>query len=184
MKTTHNPRFEPTVDLEDERANEEAKCSKCGRTHPRDQLELTFQRPDAVVALEKARRASEVKESDDLCVMRSERFFIRAVLPLSVQEWEEPYRIGVWVEVERTVFERVLELGYDSAQHQTPPFQARLANDIPSFPSTCGLPVRVQLTGPKTRPDVLVPQIDHPLHREQCLGITAHRANEYSGYFA
>ena len=163
-------------------ATAEMKCSKCGNIHPRDELKLSFQRPDAVVALPEAQRKSEVQESDDLCTMRSGRFFIRAVLPLPVREWEHPYRIGIWVEIERAAFDRVLALWDDPAQHEEPPFRANLANDIPSFQSTRGLPVRLQLTTPKTRPVVLVPECDHGLHREQRFGITAHRASEYSSY--
>jgi len=115
---------------------------------------------------------------------KSGRFFIRAVLPLRVVDWDNPYRIGIWVELDRVAYARVLELWDDPSQSKEPSLHAKLANDIPSFPSTCGMPVRLQLTGPKTRPDVLVPAGDHPLHREQCLGITSHRANEYSTYFA
>jgi hypothetical protein len=165
-------------------ATTDARCSKCGEGHPRNELELTFERPDAIVALPKSERESGVKESDDLCTINGKRFFVRSVLPLPVEEWEEPYRIGIWVEVERAAFDRVLELWDDPAQHREAPFQAKLANDIPSFPPTCGLRAHLQLTGPKTRPDVLVPESEHPLHREQCLGITAHRASEYSSYFA
>ncbi len=164
-------------------ATAEAKCSKCGKIHARNELELTFQRPDAVVELPESRRKSEVKESDDLCTIKWERFFIRAVLPLPVREWGDSYRLGIWVEVERATLDRVHELWDDPTQDKEPPFQVKLANDIPSLPSTRDLPVGLQLTGPKTRPDVLVPESEHPLHREQCLGITAHRASEYSSYF-
>lgn len=160
----------------------QAKCATCGKIHPRDELELSFKRPDAVVALSKVQRESEVQESDDLCRIRSERFFIRAVLPLPVEGRDEPYRIGIWVEVKQAAYDRVLGLWTDPAQNREPPLEAKLANDIPSFSSTCGLPVRLQLTGPKTRPDVLVAESDHSLHREQCAGITAHRASEYSSY--
>lgn len=162
----------------------EAKCSKCGKVHARDELELAFKRPDPVVALSEPQRQSDVKESDDLCSIRSERFFIRAVLPLPVAEWAQPYRVGIWVEVERPTFDRVRELWRDPRQDREPAFEAKLANDIPSLPPTSGLSVRLQLTSPETRPDVLVPASEHPLHREQCIGITAHRASEYSSFFA
>ncbi len=163
-------------------ATPQVKCSTCGRIHLRDELELSFERPDAVAALPEGQRKSEVRESDDVCAIRSEQFFIRAVLPLPVHESKDPYRIGIWVEVERATFDRVLKLWDDSAQHEEPPFGATLANDIPSLQSTRGLPVRVQLTTSKTRPVVLVPECDHGLHQEQCVGITAHRASEYSSY--
>lgn len=163
--------------------NDEVACSQCGAVHPRSMMELSFKRPDAVMALPEERRKVEVQESDDLCAMRSGRFFVRGVLPLRVVEWEKPYRIGLWVEVGRTTFDRVQELWDAPDQDKEEPFFAVIANEIPSFPSTIGLKVKLQLTGPTSRPDILVSESEHPLHREQHLGISVHRANEYSSYF-
>jgi hypothetical protein len=162
----------------------EPTCAQCGEAHPRDELELAFRRPDAVAALTETQRFTQrVKESDDVCEYAGE-LFVRAVLPLPVEGWDEPYCIGLWVKVDRSAFDRVLELWDDPAQSDEPPFDAAIANDIPSLPSTLGLPVHLQLTSPTSRPYALVPACAHPLHREQCAGITAHRASEYSGFFA
>ena len=166
-------------------SRDDIECALCGKAHPRDELELAFVRPDAIAALTDAqRRVKLLEESDDLCETRAGEHFVRAVLPLPVDGWDEPYCIGIWVRVEADVFARVLALWEDPAQSDEPPFDVRLANDIPSFPETNGLPVQLQLTGPTSRPYVLVPPSAHPLHREQCDGITAHRASEYSGFFA
>lgn len=162
---------------------EEVECPCCGKWHPRSAMELSFKRPDALVALPDEQRKSGAKETDDLCAIWPDRFFIRGVMPFQVLEWNAPYRIGVWVEVNRTAFDRVRDLWDAEDQDQEPAFAATLANDIPSFPSTVGLPAVLKLTGPKSRPDVLLPESEHPLHREQCLGISSHRANEYSNYF-
>lgn len=162
---------------------DEIPCAQCGKIHLRNAMELSFKRPDAVVALSKEQRKAEVRESDDLCTIRADHFFVRGVLPLTVDGWDTPYRIGVWVEVERATFDRIRDLWGAPDQHKEPAFSATLANDIPSFPSTVGMLVELQLIGPTSRPDVLVPGSDHPLHREQCQGITSHRANEYSSYF-
>ena len=163
---------------------DEIECALCGKAHPRDELELAFRRPDVIAALPESQRfGKRVRESDDLCEYAGEHF-VRAVLPLPVDGWDEPYSIGIWVRVEPGVFQRILDLWEDPAQSDEPPFDAWLANDIPSFPETMGLPVQLQLTGPTSRPYVLVPPSAHPLHREQCSGITAHRASEYSGFFA
>jgi hypothetical protein len=97
-------------------ATAEAKCSQYGKIHARSELELTFKRPDVIASLPEGDRRSDVKESEDLCSLRSERFFIRAVLPLPVEEWKSPYRIGIWVEVQRNAFDRVLQLWEDPAQ--------------------------------------------------------------------
>jgi len=163
---------------------DEAMCSMCGKVHPRNELEMSFRRPDVVAAFPEEQRKTDVKESDDLCVIKWERFFVRAVLPLLVKEWDGPYRIGVWVEVEKNAFDRIRDLWKDPAQGKAPPFLARIANEIPLLPHTNELPVLLQLTSPTDRADVIVPESEHPLHREQRLGITAHRANEYSRYFS
>jgi hypothetical protein len=163
--------------------SDQAVCAQCGEVHSRTSLELSFKRPDSVFDLPDAQRKAEVRESDDLCTINDDRFFIRGVIPLRVEEWEKPYRIGVWVEVERMVFDRVRELWDDPEQGKEPSFPARLANEIRSLPSTNGTVVNLQLTGATSRPDVLVPGSEHPLHREQCLGISAHRAGEYSSFF-
>ena len=162
--------------------SEMIQCSTCGKPHPRAEMELSFKRPDVIAALTEDERKTDATESDDLCALRKERFFVRATLPLRVDEWNEDYHIGIWVEVGRETFSRILDTWTDPDQEKEPPMPAMLANDIPSFEPTCGMAVTLQLTGPTTRPQVLVPESDHPLHREQCLGISAHRAIEYSSY--
>lgn len=90
-------------------------CVQCGAEHPLEALELTFRRPDAIVALPAERRALEVRESDDLCQMKECRWFVRGVLPLLVYERDLPYRIGVWVEVDEAGFQHIRERWDDPA---------------------------------------------------------------------
>ncbi len=159
-------------------------CECCGQDHPLEELELTFRRPDAVVSLSKEEREESVHENDDLCVIGDTRFFIRALLPLPIEGREIPYNIGIWVEADQSTFERVYELWSDSEQENEPPFSVRIANNIPTLSSTSGLVSTLQLTGPTTRPIVLVQQSQHQLYSEQSKGITAHRAHEYSSLLA
>jgi hypothetical protein len=72
------------------------KCAHCGKAHLPSEIELSFRRPDPIFKLPKDKREG-VHESDDVCRIRKERFFIRAVLPLPVKEWKRAYNIGVWV---------------------------------------------------------------------------------------
>lgn len=156
-----------------------AVCGQCGELHPIDGLELTFFRPDVVVELAKEQRERDVRESDDICVIRGERYFIRATLPLPVLESEIPYRIGVWVEAEEADFRRIYELWSDEHQANEPPFTVRLANTIPTVPDTRGLGAELRLTGPTTRPEIFM-HSGHPVADQQRQGITAHRAYEYT----
>ena len=158
----------------------ESVCASCGKAHELSDLELTFFRPDSIVAMPKDQREMDVKETDDLCSIRMERFFVRAVLPLPVEEWASDYAIGLWVEVSETSFFRIVETWRNEDQDQEPAMEARLANRIPHLPDTLDLPVRLRLTGPRTRPTIDVQESEHPLHREQCIGITPHRASQYT----
>jgi hypothetical protein len=158
------------------------RCAECGKEHPRSALELSFKRPDAVVALSKAEREARCKESNDLCSMDGERFFVRGVLPLPVAGRQEPYCIGLWAEISAQAYERIWKLWDEPDQSSEPAFQATLANDVPGG-ATLGLRVKVALTGPTTRPDLFVVEVSHPLFEEQRAGISSHRAYEYSSLF-
>lgn len=157
-----------------------AVCGQCGQLHAIESLELTFFRPDAVVGLPREERERDVRESNDLCVIRRDRYFIRATLPLPVHESDVSYRIGIWVEAKEADFQRIYELWDDENQADQPSFLVTLANTIPTVPSTVGLVAELRLTGATTRPEVFVLRSGHPLDDQQHDGITAHRAYEYT----
>ncbi|MEP7075047.1 MAG: DUF2199 domain-containing protein [Acidobacteriota bacterium] len=159
------------------------KCSQCGSLHPLDEMELSFKRPDPIAELSEEDRKLKVNESDDLCTIEWKRYFVRAVLPLQVPESEYTYQIGAWVEIDENAFQIVRDNWDNPDQEQIPPFDAKLANEIPLVISTLGLEVQLQLTGPTTRPAINLNRSSHPLYYEQLDGISAHRAFEYTRYF-
>lgn len=158
-------------------------CSVCGEYHPVSDMELSFRRPDRICEMPEAEREAECQESDDICVIRREHFFVRGVLPLPIPGGNQPYRIGLWVELNEEDFRRVLELWEEPAQAHEAPFAVRIANHIPQLPETLGLCASLRLTGPATRPDVLVGDPEHPLHVEQLNGISRDRIDEYNHLF-
>jgi hypothetical protein len=158
-------------------------CAQCGKEHLLVELELSFRRPDALVAIPEPERGQRVQESNDLCVIDGSRFFIRTVLPLPVESRVLPYNIGLWAEIEQATFERVYALWSESSQVDEPPFQARVANAVPNQADTVGLSARLHLTGPTTRPRLVLESTAHSLFGEQSFGISAHRAHEYSSLF-
>ena len=157
-----------------------ATCAVCGTRHDEELLELSYKRPDPVVELSQEERMLDVFENDDVCVVNDDRYFLRVTLPIPVNGRTEGYQIGVWVEVSRDEFQRVGDLWSEPGQAAEPPMKATLANEIRHHAGSFGLPVLLQLTGPKTRPQVFVVDATHPLGVEQRRGITPHRASEYS----
>jgi hypothetical protein len=160
--------------------NNTVVCSVCGKSHRKSESELFFQRPDVVHVLSEEERENRCKSTSDAWMLDGERFFLRGLLPLPVRDESRRYNIGVWAEVSREVFTRVNELWIDPAQSAEPRMPAALANELPLVSDTLGLSVAVQLTGPSTRPEYYVATTEHPLYSEQGLGISAHRALEYS----
>lgn len=159
-------------------------CAKCGEDHPLEEMELTFRRPDDAAALSPEERQALLQESSDLCIIKGERFFIRAVLPLPVGDREEPYRIGLWVEVSQPHFERVYDLWESEDQLSEPPIPAIVANDIPITAGALGHPAELRLSGPDIRPSVFLKPSAQPIYLEQSQGIDVHRIAEYTALFA
>lgn len=150
-------------------------------------MEPAFARPDAYVALSADRKENAAKASNDLCRIDDpgsagpSRHFVRAVLPVRVEDREVPFRWGLWVEVSGDAFREVVARWSDPEQHAQPPFESTLANHIPSYPETLGLPCRLQLTGPTTRPSILfAAELAHPLAAEFRSGVSERRALEWS----
>jgi hypothetical protein len=158
----------------------ERPCVSCGKVHSIDDLELTFKRPDVIFALPSAERESRTKETDDLCALDWQRYFVRAVLPLPVHGRDADYCLGVWAEIDEPSFRRIVDTWSMEDQSAEPIFQGTLANCVRGLPDTLGLSVGVQLMGPKKRPRLQVAESGHPLFLEQQNGITAHRASEYT----
>ena len=159
-------------------------CSVCGEQHPAGAMELSYRRPDETAALSDQERSQFVQENADLSVLKGERFFIRAVLPLPVESRTRPYNVGLWVEVSRTAFERIYALWDEPSQVAEPPFEARVANDLPFMQSTLGTPAHLRLSGPTSRPEVFVSPLHEALYEAQVKGITQHRASEYTALHA
>lgn len=160
------------------------KCSQCNEEH--QLLQPAFLRPTAVVGMPRDDRALRVKESDDFCIIRpwmeerTERFFIRCVMPVTVRDLAEGTAWGLWAELEQGDFETTLLHWRDPDQAKVPPFNGRLANTIRHYPETLGLPVSVQLTGLKTRPALQFDaSVGHPLAAEVRAGVTIHRVDEW-----
>ena len=161
--------------------SDKVTCSTCGKVHSLADSELVFGLPDEIFALSKEERSSRCCLGDDICALDQQRFFVRGLLPLPVHGRAQAYRIGLWAEISVEVFRRIHALWSDPAQSEEPRLPGILANQLPLNEETSSrLPILIQLTGPKTRPEFYVQRVDHPLYAEQTRGIDEHRALEYS----
>ena len=160
-------------------------CARCGEEHDLSDLEPRFRRPDAYLAVPQDERERRAAAGDDWCRLRSadgsrHEYFLRVLLPIPIRGETQPRRWGIWVEVSEGAYDRANELWDDPAQAAEPPFPGRLANTLPGYPPTLGLPGYVQLTGPASAPTFsLDPEVVHPLATEQREGVYPERVLEW-----
>jgi hypothetical protein len=150
-------------------------CATCGDTHEGLPTDHGWRLPDVVWAIPEERRSTEAKFNSDLCQFGG-RFFIRAVLKLPFNEQPGFYAWGPWVELQEPDFYRYVEL-YDKDGTDEPMVSGTLANEIPSYQPTLGLPVMVQFQNSTSRPTLKV-AAGHQLADEQTRGIDNRRYHE------
>lgn len=147
-------------------------------------MEPTFNKPQAYVELPPALRAKCKPNNTDYCVIEPEtereRFFVRAVMPAQVVGRQCPMHWGVWVE-----FLTLKGIKYYAANEYEvgKVFEVVLANRLPGYPETVGLPGRLKIVHPKQRPRFYPHNPAggdrHPLVEELCAPVAEHRVTEW-----
>ena len=133
--------------------------------------------PDAVWELLEDRRSRLARLTPDLCEFEG-GFFIRAVLELPFSEQPGHFAWDPWVELPEQHYRRYVELYHEDASDE-PMVPGVLANEIPAYPSTLGLPVLVRFRDRSSRPGVHVAETSHhALAAEQSRGIGNQRYHE------
>jgi hypothetical protein len=143
-------------------------------------MEMRFVLPDPIAELGPQEISKRCRVTVDLCDMDDKRFFVRGLIPLTIQEKERPYCISAWAEVSWPSFQTILKNWGDPNQANCDPIPGLLANTVPPHDGTVGLKLNVRFTGAEVLPTFDLTACDHPLALEQEHGISAHRAIEYT----
>lgn len=152
-------------------------CSICGEEHEGLITDWAYTLPDVVWAIPEAERKERARFNSDLCQF-GERHFIRCVLSVPFVEAPGYFGWGSWAEVDRSTFERYLEL-YDEDGSTEPPHAGVLANRLSPYAGSLGAPVLIQFRDPENRPSLHLQQGDEsPLAIEQRAGIDEIRYHE------
>lgn len=151
-------------------------CSTCGESHQGLPTDHGWTLPDEVWAIPPAVRNEKARFNADLCELGG-RFFMRCILELPFTQQSEYYGLGVWVEVSERDFLRYVDL-YNEDGTSEPPVPGKIANAVPGYPPTLGLPVMVQFRGSTSRPSVAPIDRDHPLAIDHREGVDNRRYHE------
>ena len=150
------------------------RCEVCGEEHDEWPPDRGFSRPDEIWAMPVAARRKRAQENDDVCILDDARHFIRGVLSIPVAGLDEPWGLGLWVEVAKADFDRYVELFNEDAPDE-PPFPGTIANDFPGFPDALGARVEVRLLSATERPAFRAVDAASELGRAQHGGIDTRR---------
>jgi hypothetical protein len=152
-------------------------CKTCGKSHEGHPTDRGFTLPDDVWAIPEEEREAAAKFTSDLCQL-DERYFIRCLLPVPFKEREGYYGWGVWAEVSWPIFQRYLEI-YEEDATGEPSVQGKLANQVPVYEPTVGLPVVIKFGISSQRPTLQFPAgANHQFALEQSQGMSEVRYHE------
>ncbi len=162
-------------------------CAVCGETHAGETRDIRLALPGPIFVLDEAERDGRAWVGDDSAVLQAaegERFFVRALLELPIEDDDGYFGYGTWIEVGREEFEALGSLWNDDEGWRSDPFPGTLANELSPFAATEGLPVRIQLRDVQLLPLVELEDADHDLVEAQQHGISVHRVHELAATVA
>jgi len=125
-------------------------CPHCKKTHEGLPTDYGFALPDDVWAIPESQRTNRAKWDSDLCRL-DDRYFIRGLLPIRFAESDGYFGWGLWVEVDRTVFKRYLEI-YELDASDEPLAEGTLANHLAGYPDERSCRVTLQFGPEDQRP--------------------------------
>ena len=157
-------------------------CSVCGEYHAEELRDIRMGLPGAIFALSDEQRTARVWLADDFAVLDDERFFVRGLLELQVRDDGGRFGYGTWVEVPSRTFATLMRRWDDPRQFT--PTGCLLANDLPPYEDTVGLPATLQPVAPARLPLVELDDAEHLLVDEQRDGITVERSRELAAVVA
>jgi hypothetical protein len=154
------------------------ECSCCGVWHEERPTAFGADMPLVVAQLTDDERAARVALSSDQCILDEEHFFILGNLDIPVRESTEVITWTVWSTLSETNFERCSELWHSAGRESEPPYFGWLSNQVPGYPRSVNIKVRVHTQPLGTRPKLEVIEESHPLRTHQKDGITAAQADK------
>jgi len=153
-------------------------CRTCGVWHDERPTCFGAELPTAVAALSPDELESRVGRSSDQCILDNEHFFILGTLDVPIRGSAEHMRWIMWTTLSQANFERASDLWETPGRESEPPYFGWLSNQIPGYPSTINIKLRVHTEPVGVRPRLEVIEDGHPLGVDQERGIDEARAEE------
>ena len=152
-------------------------CNSCDQLHEGVPT-FGFDSPAIVEWMPHDQRGERVELGSDDCVVDGKRFLVRGCIEISVVGEEDPFIWGVWIDISASDFEKWSQAFDLTKRERFGPFAGYLGSVLPCYPNTFNHHVVMHLRDKGTRPFIEVSKSRHPLHLEQCSGMTHERLKE------
>ena len=141
-------------------------------------LPLTFgsDYPEYYFTVPEAEREKRIEETQSLCVVDEEHFFIRGRLTIPINDYEEDLIFNVWTTLSEKNFIRTNKLWNEADRVNEPPYFGWLQTYVPMYGSTLNIKTEVITQEVGVIPKVVVIEENHPLTLDQTNGITLEKA--------
>lgn len=153
------------------------RCKCCDQIH-QGVPTFGFDAPAIAQWMPEDQRDKRVQLSTDDCVIDGERFLVRGCIEITVHGERDPFIWGAWVDLSQKDFDQWVQSFDLEKRSHIGPFGGYLGTRLPCYPDTFNHHVIMHLRDKGTRPYIEVSQSDHPLHGEQCNGISQDRLVE------
>lgn len=155
-------------------------CRVCGRSHEGQPTDYGYLLPDVVWNEPPEVRQAHLDWATDVCSYQG-RWFLRGVLEISFRFEPGRFGWGAWIEVSEETIARFREHYGEKADHSARE-PGMLANRLPVYADTLGLPAEVQFGPLHLRPLLFLPEsVEHLLATDQREGIDEARYHEILG---
>jgi hypothetical protein len=156
------------------------QCSTCGKLH--DGLpDIGDDKPFYWYTIPEEERAARSMVTEDTCVIDGEEFFIRGVIHIPINDYDQDFGFGVWVSQKKENFQTYIH-NFDT--NQIGPFFGWLSSELTYFEeSTLSLKTMAHFVGNGQRPSIELEPATHPLAIFQQEGITLAKAWEIVHFY-
>lgn len=140
------------------------RCPCCGKA-VQGVLDVGYDHPDAWPHASYRKNGGTVtvgqdRLTADLC-WSGNRFYVRGLLALPIRGTDATFAFGPWAEVSSPTFEAYRAVFGTPAEAALGASPAHLANALPGFPDSAGLPLMIRFAGGTDRPQFTVSEPSH-----------------------
>ena len=153
------------------------RCKSCDELHEGVPT-FGFDAPAIANWIPESERSERVQLGSDDCIVDDERYLVRGCIEIPVEGESDPFVWGAWVDISKRDFDAWTDAFHFEKRSHIGPFAGYLGSRLPGYPDTFNHHVVIHLRDKGTRPLIEVSQSDHPLHQEQCGGMSQERLVE------